>query len=77
MSYKLKFIESARSMASSLSYLVNNLAEGIHKIKCKYEDDNKKCETYRIKLKDLRVIFEICVLEYKRLILLVFLLHQN
>ena len=30
-------------MASSLSNLVN-LAEGIHKIKCKYGHDNKKCK---------------------------------
>ena len=42
MSYKLQFFDSARSMASSLSNLVNNLAEGIHKIKCKYEHHNKK-----------------------------------
>ena len=35
ISYKIKFIDSARFMASSLSNLVNNLAEGIHKIKCK------------------------------------------
>ena len=33
--YRIKFIDSARFMASSLSSLVNNLAEGIHKIKCK------------------------------------------
>ena len=32
-------------MASSLSNLVNNLSEGIHKIKCKYRQDDKKCET--------------------------------
>ena len=29
-------------MASSLSNPVDNLAEGIHKIKCIYEHDNKK-----------------------------------
>ena len=29
-------------MASSLSNPVDNLAEGIHKIKCTYEHDNKK-----------------------------------
>ena len=39
-------------MASSLSILVNNLAEGIHKNRCKNEYDNKKCEMYRIKYKD-------------------------
>ena len=42
ISYILQFIDSARYMASSLSNLVNNLAKGIHKIKCKYGHDNKK-----------------------------------
>ena len=31
ISYKIKFIDSKRLMASSLSNLVDNLAEGIHK----------------------------------------------
>ena len=35
ISYKTKFINSRRFMASSLSNLVNNLTEGIDKIKCK------------------------------------------
>ena len=35
ISYKIKFIDSARFMATSLSNLVDNLREGIHKIKCK------------------------------------------
>ena len=46
-------------MASSLSNLANNLAERIHKIKCKYGHNDKKCETYRIKYKDCN-----CFLEY-------------
>ena len=33
--YKLKFIVSAKFMAISLSNRVDNLAEGIHKMKCK------------------------------------------
>ena len=32
-------------MVSSLSSLVNNLSEGIHKIECKCGHDDKKCET--------------------------------
>ena len=38
ISYKTKLIDSARFMASSLSNIVDNLAEGIHRIKCKYCD---------------------------------------
>ena len=40
ISYRLKFIDSARFMANSLSNLVNNLAEGIHRIECKYRHDD-------------------------------------
>ena len=46
-------------MLNSLSSLVNKPAEGIHKIKCKYEHGHKKCETCRIKCKDCK-----CYLEY-------------
>ena len=40
----LQFIHCARFMASSLSNLVNDLSEGMHRIKCKFEHDDKKCE---------------------------------
>ena len=46
--YILQVIDSERIMVSSLSNHVNNLSEGIHKIKCKFEHDDKKCETCRI-----------------------------
>ena len=46
-------------MASSLSNIVNNLSEWIHKIKCKYGHYDKRCETYRIKYK-----YCDCSLEY-------------
>ena len=39
-------------MASSLSNLVNNLAERVHKIKCNNGHDNKKREMFVIKYKD-------------------------
>ena len=58
ISYKLQFTDGARFMTSSLSNLVNNLADGIHKIKCRNEHDNK-CETWGFKYKG----FE-CSLEY-------------
>ena len=35
ISFERKFIDIARFMATSLSNLVHNLIEGIHKIKCK------------------------------------------
>ena len=38
----LLFIDSTRFMASSLSNLVDDLAEGIYKIKCKHRYDHKK-----------------------------------
>ena len=34
ISCRLQFIDGAKCMVSSLSNLVNKLAEGIHKIKC-------------------------------------------
>ena len=38
ISYKIKFIDSARFMATSLSDLVHNVTEGIHKIRYKDYD---------------------------------------
>ena len=42
ISYILQFIDSARFMVSPLSNLVNNLSEGIYRIKGKYWHDDKK-----------------------------------
>ena len=55
ISYTLQFIDSARFMASSLSNLVNNLSEGLDKIKCKLKHGNKKFETFGIKYKVLYI----------------------
>ena len=49
-------------MANILSNLVDNLSEGIHRIKCKYGHDDKKCKTCRIKHK-----YYDCFLEYIKL----------
>ena len=46
-------------MASSLSNLVNNPCERIHRIKCKCRLDDKKCETCGFKYK-----YCVCFLEY-------------
>ena len=45
----LQFLDVARFMASSLSNIDNNLSEGIHKIKCKRRNGDRKCEIFRIK----------------------------
>ena len=45
-------------MASSLSNFVKNLAEVIHKTKCKYGHDNKTCEMCVIKCKDSECCLE-------------------
>ena len=55
----LQLIDSIRFMASSLSNLVNNLSEGLHRYKCKFGYDDKKCETCGIKYKYCE-----CSLEY-------------
>ena len=36
-------------MASSLSNLVSNLPERVHRIKCKFGHSDKKCETCKIR----------------------------
>ena len=41
--YILQFIDSAR-------YSLSNLSEGIHRIICKYEHDDRKCETCGINI---------------------------
>ena len=46
ISYILQFIDSERFMANSLSNLVKNLFEVIHRTKCKYGHDDKKYETW-------------------------------
>ena len=59
ISYILQFIDSARFMAGSLSNLVNNLSEGIHRIKYKFGHNEKKSEACGIKYKHCD-----CFLEY-------------
>ena len=58
-------------MGNLFSNLVNNLSKGIHRIKCKYGHDDKKCETCGIKYKYCDCFLE-CIdfkdelIEYKR-----------
>ena len=55
ISYKIKYIHSARFMSNSLANFLNNLAEKIHKIKCKdcacfleYESVNNNLIKYTV-----------------------------
>ena len=50
ISYILQFIDNARFMASSLANLVNNLSEGIHKIKCKYGDNDQNVKLSKLNI---------------------------
>ena len=54
ITYKIKFIDSYRFMAMSLSKLIDKLSEGIHNNKCV---DCKSCLDY-IKTKNEKLIFE-------------------
>ena len=51
ISYLLKFIDSARLIASLLSNFVNNLSQGIHRIKFENGQNDKNCEACGIKYK--------------------------
>ena len=46
-SHKTKFIDSTRFMAISLSNLVDNPRDGIHKVKCKDSDSFLKYENVK------------------------------
>ena len=52
--YILQFIDSARFMASSLSSLVDNPSEGIHRIKCKRRQNKNMTKT--VKLVEVNII---------------------
>ena len=41
ISFMLQFIDGAKFLARSLTNLVNNLSEGIRKIKCTFRHDDK------------------------------------
>ena len=47
ISYKIKLIDSARFMASALSNHVDNLTEGIQKIKCRDCDSFLEYESFK------------------------------
>ena len=56
ISYKIKFINSARFMVTSLSNLVDNLTEGIHKIKCKDCDCYLEYESFKDNLRKYKCL---------------------
>ena len=63
ISYILQFSDCARFMTSSLSNLVNNVSNKIHRIKCKYGHDDKKCENCAVKCKYYDCFPEIHILK--------------
>ena len=63
ISYKLKFIVSARFMANSLSNLVDNLAAGIHTMKYKDEHEIKNVENVELNTKIVSVVLNILMLK--------------
>ena len=72
ISYILQFIDNVKFMASSLSNLVNNLSKVIHRTKCKYRHNDKRCGTYGITYKWCNCPLEYTnfkddLIEYKRL----------
>ena len=72
ISYRLQFINSVRFVASSLSNLVNNLSEGIHKFKYKHGHHDQECDTYRDQYKYCDCFLECTIfrdelIEFKRL----------
>ena len=60
ISYTLSFVDNARFMERTLSYLVNKLSVGIHRIKRKFRQGDKECETCGIRYK-----YFICFFEYE------------
>ena len=73
ITYKIKFIDSYRFMPSSLSKLVDNLSEGIHKNKCSDCGSNLDCikitaEPSSLERKNEKLILECynCKQCYKR-----------
>ena len=63
MSYILQFNHSARFMACSLSNLVKNLSEELHRIQCKLEHDDKKCEILKLNISIATVLLNTQILK--------------
>ena len=60
---QITIIDSTRFMASSLSNLVNNFAEGIHKIKCKCAHNDKNVKLAELNTKIASVFLNTQTLE--------------
>ena len=58
----MQFIGTAKFMPTCLSNLVNNRAEEIHKIKCKYEHDDKNAKRVELNTKTVSVVLNMHML---------------
>ena len=61
--YILHFIDSARFMASLLSNPLNNLSEGIHRIKCEFGHDEKNVKLVELNISVATVFLNIQILK--------------
>ena len=51
INYRWQIFDSPRFIVSSLSNLVDNLAKGTHKVKCKYGHDDKNVKPVELNTK--------------------------
>ena len=63
ISYILQFIDSARFTATSLSNLVNNLSEGIHRFKCKFGHNDKNVKHVELNINIATVFWNTHILK--------------
>ena len=63
ISYILQFIDSAKFMEGSLSKLVNNLSQGLRRIKCKLEQNDKTVKHVKLDINIVTVFLNIQILK--------------
>lgn len=61
--YKMKFLNNARIMGSTLSKFFDNLSEGIHKTKCNFGHDEKNVRIVELNIRIVTVFLKIQTLK--------------